>query len=364
MTTTPENTTQGRYDIRLTCSHSSTCPLEANLEHQLSELHAHLDPLAALTPRGACERLNAIIRLLCADGSTPAIILDDYDDALLQKIAEGGADVSPLLRELMQTAHAAGAQVLVRGVMPPAFWPMLSTLRYLRHTSTADATAATPASEALSQLLQRLPAGVSLADRLPHSSLAAQSDSPLGAIPMLAATRLLEPDDDRAPFFTLRSPGRDSERELIRIIATHHTHHHSGWDFFALRHALSQGDIDSFLRRVRSLLSSVPYFLVHNGESERLYHIMVYLITTLSGTDCQCEYVTARGRIDLLVRTPRYIYIFEFKLNTPAEKALTQIDDHGYALPFDTDSRHIVHVGVTFSDRTHTIDSWHIKKQT
>jgi len=58
------------------------------------------------------------------------------------------------------------------------------------------------------------------------------------------------------------------------------------------------------------------------------------------------------------VETPQYVYIFEFKLDGTAAEALQQIDEKGYARPYEADSRKVVKVGVNFSSQTGTIQEW------
>jgi hypothetical protein len=48
----------------------------------------------------------------------------------------------------------------------------------------------------------------------------------------------------------------------------------------------------------------------------------------------------------------------EFKLNGSAEEALQQINDKNYTLPFETDDRHVIKIGVNFSSSTRNIDRW------
>ena len=55
------------------------------------------------------------------------------------------------------------------------------------------------------------------------------------------------------------------------------------------------------------------------------------------------------GRIDLLVRTDRFLYIIECKIDSTAEVALKQIHDKEYALPWTLDNREKVLIGVNFS---------------
>ena len=44
----------------------------------------------------------------------------------------------------------------------------------------------------------------------------------------------------------------------------------------------------------------------------------------------------------LWLKTPKYIYVFEFKLNGTAEEALKQIDEKGYLIPYKVDHREVV----------------------
>jgi hypothetical protein len=51
------------------------------------------------------------------------------------------------------------------------------------------------------------------------------------------------------------------------------------------------------------------------------------------GQFTQAEVRSAKGRADAIVQTPKFVYVFEFKLNGTAEEALQQINDKGYAAP-------------------------------
>ena len=67
---------------------------------------------------------------------------------------------------------------------------------------------------------------------------------------------------------------------------------------------------------------------------------------------------SAAGRADAIVKTPKYIYVFEFKLNGTAEEALRQIDDKGYLIPYQADGREVIKLGVEFSAETRNISRW------
>jgi hypothetical protein len=70
------------------------------------------------------------------------------------------------------------------------------------------------------------------------------------------------------------------------------------------------------------------------------------------------EVRNARGATDVVIKTPKYIYIVEIKIDSTPDVALQQIEDKGYATPYLTDSRKLIKVGINFSTSTRTIDSW------
>ena len=76
------------------------------------------------------------------------------------------------------------------------------------------------------------------------------------------------------------------------------------------------------------------------------------------GFYAEVERHTTDGRMDMVVKTSDYIYIFEFKLDKTADEALQQIDAKQYAMPFEHDSRHLYKIGVNFSTKTRRIDGW------
>ncbi len=93
-----------------------------------------------------------------------------------------------------------------------------------------------------------------------------------------------------------------------------------------------------FLTRLQAFFfADIPYEL--NDQTERHYQTVFYLIFKLMGQFTQAEVRSAKGRADAVVKTPKYIYVFEFKLNGTAEQALQQIEDKGYLIPYQADER-------------------------
>ena len=100
----------------------------------------------------------------------------------------------------------------------------------------------------------------------------------------------------------------------------------------------------------------VPYEL--NDQTERHYQVIFYLVFKLMGQFTEAEVRSARGRADAVVKTPKYVYVFEFKLNGTAEEAIKQINEKGYLIPYQKDHREIVKIGVEFSAETRNINRW------
>lgn len=69
---------------------------------------------------------------------------------------------------------------------------------------------------------------------------------------------------------------------------------------------------------------------------------------------------TAKGRMDILLKTDCNVYVMELKMDGSVDDALRQIDDRGYAIPYEADGRKIVKVGINFSSEERTINDWKI----
>jgi hypothetical protein len=74
------------------------------------------------------------------------------------------------------------------------------------------------------------------------------------------------------------------------------------------------------------------------------------------------EEPTSAGRIDMVVRTDKYVYVMEFKLNQSAEKAMRQIADKHYADSYLDGPQQVFRIGVNFAEETRNIDDWTIEK--
>lgn len=117
-----------------------------------------------------------------------------------------------------------------------------------------------------------------------------------------------------------------------------------------IKQALDENNIDNFCLAFKSFLANIPYQI--QIEQEGYYHSLLQLAGTiigkLLGFKADSEVATDKGRIDFVISTEKFIYIFELKLNRTADIALKQIEDNRYYERYLLDSKTIVLVGMTF----------------
>lgn len=168
--------------------------------------------------------------------------------------------------------------------------------------------------------------------------------------------------DKRFQMYTLGYPNDEVRYGFLSFMAPYYTQIHKEDTAFNIQrfvHELESGRVDDFLRRMQSFFADIPYEL--DDQSERHYQVVFYLVAKLMGQFTQAEVHSVRGRADMVVKTDRYIYVFEFKFNGTPEAALAQIDDRGYLIPYAVDGRELIKVGASFSKETKNIDRWEVR---
>ncbi|MBQ3631962.1 MAG: AAA family ATPase [Prevotella sp.] len=130
--------------------------------------------------------------------------------------------------------------------------------------------------------------------------------------------------------------------------------------------ALKKGDIDQAMRDMQAYLAGIPYVegfkekLKDVANKEGFYEYTMYLIFSMLNVYARTQVKCAGGRVDMVVWMSDAIYVFELKVNDTAENALKQIDDKSYAIPYTTDGRRVVKVGVSMNADTRMVENWRI----
>lgn len=169
------------------------------------------------------------------------------------------------------------------------------------------------------------------------------------------------PDDGT---FLLDYPNNEVKDGFLSLIASNYfnTGHMIAPWIRDVSSMLKKGMIDDFRVGLTSFLASIPYTMrrkENEREKERYFHYTFYLIMRLiSIYTVYTEKVQSHGRVDCIVETPDYVYIFEFKLDGTTDEAIKQIVEKGYAKEYGTDSRKIYKIGAVFSSETGTIEDW------
>lgn len=123
--------------------------------------------------------------------------------------------------------------------------------------------------------------------------------------------------------------------------------------------ALYRGDVVSVMHRLQAMLARLPYF--YGGTHEVDFQSAMYIVfSMLTEQYVKAETPFALGRPDAIIETADYVYIFEYKINSTPDAALTQIEEKQYAAPYAADKRTIIKVGINFSSEKKNIDSWKV----
>jgi len=167
--------------------------------------------------------------------------------------------------------------------------------------------------------------------------------------------------DPRFMTYRLGFPNEEVERGFSRFLFRYYTPASQGKDSFIKDFvmAIEAGQIEKFMSLLESLFAGQDYQLA--GDAELYFHNAVALIFKMVGFYTDTERHTSNGRMDMVVQTTDYIYIFEFKLDKSANEALEQIEEKQYALPFAQDPRKLYKIGVNFSSTTRRVESWKVK---
>lgn len=154
--------------------------------------------------------------------------------------------------------------------------------------------------------------------------------------------------DEDEGLYELRFPNREVEKgfyqQLLMVYVPDTTNPFSPFDFTLFKTDLTSGRPEDFMKRLDTLLKSLPY----EDHNESVYRAVTFLISVLSGTPTYAEMHSYKGRSDLEVVTKKYIYIFEFKYNESVAVAMSQILTRDYAGRYAIDSRKVYLIGANF----------------
>lgn len=170
--------------------------------------------------------------------------------------------------------------------------------------------------------------------------------------------------DPEFEMYQLDFPNNEVRQGVITLLANDYlqlNEQAASWVQKIVR-AMRAGDLELVRKEFTAFLAETPYSMrpkKDQKERELYFHYTFYLLMRL--ISCYTVYTEkqlSEGRADCIVETPKYIYIFEFKLDGTAAEALQQIENRGYGKAYEADPRTLYKIGASFSSKTGTIEQW------
>ena len=158
--------------------------------------------------------------------------------------------------------------------------------------------------------------------------------------------------------YTLDYPNEEVKQGFMEFLVPYYIHPESRPSVFSIKQfvlEVMRGDAEGFMKRLESLIAGVPYS--EKGSAEAHFQNAIYILFQLMGYYTRMEERTSDGRIDLKVETDRYIYIFEFKIDSTSRAAIEQIEEKRYWLPDAVSDKEIILIGANFDTATRRLDT-------
>ena len=171
--------------------------------------------------------------------------------------------------------------------------------------------------------------------------------------------------DKRRRRDTLGVPNEEVEYGLLESLMPVYTpsvNYGTGTDIYSLEEYAEEGNTDGMRNILTSLFASIPY-TQEKDPFEHYFQTVIYLVFKLLGRFAVCEMHTFNGRVDCIVETEKFIYLFEFKRDGSADEALQQIAEMGYALPYQADPRKLIKIGVAFDSKKRILTEWKVQAE-
>ncbi|MGM9706191.1 MAG: ATP-binding protein, partial [Prevotella sp.] len=200
--------------------------------------------------------------------------------------------------------------------------------------------------------------------KLPASAFDAPTENMRNITPLLYQSGYVTIKDYNrvSKLYTLDIPNTELRVGLMDSLLPNYVHEYAeegGTTIGCMYEALYHEDLDEMFRLLQEYLLTVPY--CDNANSEGHYQQLLYVIFSLFGRYVEVEVRTPTGRVDIVMKTAKALYLFELKLNKSAEAAMKQIDLKKYASKFALCGLPIVKVGINFDPNRRTIGDWKVE---
>ena len=125
---------------------------------------------------------------------------------------------------------------------------------------------------------------------------------------------------------------------------------------------MREGKVAEAMKHLKALIADVPYSnkKMASMDMEERYRLIISSILNAIGFSVEVEKMLATGRIDIVAKTPRFIYVIELKLSNNGGKraGVRQILEHQYLAPFKSDKRETIGLALELDDLGKGLTDW------
>lgn len=186
-----------------------------------------------------------------------------------------------------------------------------------------------------------------------------------GAELFLYQTGYLTIKDFDDEIYTLGFPNEEVKKALYRVVVPALTMR-SNSDVITtqslLQKMMSVGNVPEAMKALKSIIADVPYSnkKLASMDMEERYRLIISTVLNAIGFKVEVEHMLATGRIDIIAKTRRYIYMLELKLsnNGGKEAAAKQIADRNYTEPFKADKRRVIALAIELDSEGKGLLDW------
>lgn len=186
-----------------------------------------------------------------------------------------------------------------------------------------------------------------------------------GAELFLYQTGYLTIKDSDCETYTLGFPNEEVKKALYRVVVpalTMRTNSDVVSTQSLLLKMMSDGKVPEAMKALKAIIADVPYSnkKLASMNMEERYRLIISTVFNAIGFKVEVEHMLATGRIDIIAKTARYIYVLELKLsnNGGAKAAAKQMADRNYTEPFKADKRPIIALALELDNEGKGLVDW------
>jgi len=129
-----------------------------------------------------------------------------------------------------------------------------------------------------------------------------------------------------------------------------------------LMKTMRNGNVAEAMKHLKALIADVPYSnkKLSCMDMEERYRLIISTLLNAIGMKVEVEKMIATGRIDIVAKSPRFIYVIELKLSKNGGKAagVEQIRNNQYLEPFKSDKRQVIGLSIELDDLGKGLLDW------